>query len=370
MALSSEIEAKSPDPMAPQEMKLPSMEPVPAPGGAPGLLGLLSRPVFTVKLCIATLLLGAVAILLTPAAFPPRVWRRPPLLPARAPARWPHPRVSAPVPAWMRGLKAASPQSPTRLARPIGANHQGTGAAGAKAAVPKNLSPWAPLPPGPIRIHEPAGAIDVIAPNGVTVAGKRIPAPWARAVRRLFAAPAVTDFSPSQKRPTLRLLEPNPGDAAVFNPPDRLRWAPAPGVGRYLLTVEALTDPAERVWAPVQDLLQFEVSGTEFLVPPRVHWASGALYRWRVQTGDEQTSAAGRFRVLSTRQRERLLAARQWLAPSWLLRAAIDRSYGLYNAALADLLALRPLQPHQPALRRAILNVEVDIRRQRAVGAP
>ena len=43
-------------------MKLPSMEPVPALGGAPGLLGLLSRPVFTIKMSAAALLLGAVAV--------------------------------------------------------------------------------------------------------------------------------------------------------------------------------------------------------------------------------------------------------------------------------------------------------------------
>ena len=222
---------------------------------------------------------------------------------------------------------------------------------------------------GPLRIHEPAGGTCVVAATGVTRAGKRVPPEWAREVRRLFAAPAPEAPAPSRKRPALRLLEPNPGDAAVFSPPDRLRWSPIPGVERYLLTLEALIDPVEQTWQPVQDLFLTEVTGTEFQVPAEVKWAPGALYRWHVQTGDEQSLAAGRFRILSESQREHLLAARRALGESRLLQAAIYRSFGLYDAALTDLRALRSIQPQQPALQRAVTNVEGDIRRQRGAAA-
>jgi hypothetical protein len=200
----------------------------------------------------------------------------------------------------------------------------------------------------------------------VTIAGKRVPPEWARDTRRLFAAPAVAELTAPRQRPALRLLEPNPGDAAVLSPPDRLRWSPVPGVGRYLLTLEALTDPAEQTWHPVQDLFLMEVIGTEFSVPEKVHWAPGAVYRWRVETGDGQTTAAGRFRLLSESQRQHLLAARQALGYSRLLRAAIYRSYGLYDAALTELQSLRAPHPEQPALQWAVINVEADIRHQRA----
>jgi hypothetical protein len=209
----------------------------------------------------------------------------------------------------------------------------------------------------------------MIAPNGVTVAGQRVPPEWARDVRRLFAAPVAAEPAPSQKRPALRLLEPNPGDAAVFSPPDHLRWSPLRDVGRYLLTLEALTDPVEQTWHPVQDLFLVEVTGTEFTLPSTIQWAPGALYRWRVQTGDGQTTAAGRFRILSEAQQNNLLAARRTLGKSRLLRSAIYRSYGLYDAALTELQALRALHPDQPALHRAMLNVEANIRHQRAVAA-
>ena len=59
MALSTDIEAKSPEDAAPQEIELPSMEPVPAPHGTPGLSGLLSRSAFAIKVSLAALLLGA-----------------------------------------------------------------------------------------------------------------------------------------------------------------------------------------------------------------------------------------------------------------------------------------------------------------------
>jgi hypothetical protein len=172
-------------------------------------------------------------------------------------------------------------------------------------------------------------------------------------VRRLFAAPAAEELAATPRRPALRLLEPNPGDAAVFSPPDYLRWSPIPGVERYLLTLEALTDPAEQTWHPVQDLFLIEVTGTAFSVPAKVHWAPGAVYRWRVQTGDGQTTSAGRFRILSETQREHLLAARQTLGKSRLLRAAIYRSYGLYDAALTELQYVQADIRHQRAAATA-----------------
>jgi hypothetical protein len=207
----------------------------------------------------------------------------------------------------------------------------------------------------------------VIAPNGVTVAGKRVPPEWAREARRLFAAPTVEELAATPERPALRLLWPNPGDAALLSPPDHLRWSPIPSVERHLFTLETLTDPVEQTWHPVQDLFLVEVTGAQFSVPAKVHWVPGALYRWRVQTGDGETTAAGRFRILSELQRQHLLAARQTWGNSRLLRAAIYRSYGLYDAALTELQALRTLHPVQPALQRAIINVEADIRHQRAV---
>src|SRR5205823_10666517 len=107
MALSTDIEAKSPEDAAPQEIELPSMEPVPPGRGTPGLPGLLSRPAFTVKVSLIALLLGAVTALITPLAFPPRAGRQPPPLPPRAPARRPPRLPPTPLPDWMR---APSPQ--------------------------------------------------------------------------------------------------------------------------------------------------------------------------------------------------------------------------------------------------------------------
>ena len=217
---------------------------------------------------------------------------------------------------------------------------------------------------GPIRVQEPSGLIGVISPRGVSLGAKRVPSEWAREVRRLLAAPEAT--ATALDRPALQLLEPDPGDAVVFSPPRRLRWSSVPGVGRYLLTLEALTDPVEQIWHPVRDLFLMEVTGTEFSVPAEVNWAPGAVYRWRVQTGDDRAAAVGRFRVLSEAQRTRLLAARRELGESRLLRAAIYHSFGLNDAALTELRILRSRQPENPALQRAAMNVQADIRRHRA----
>jgi hypothetical protein len=205
----------------------------------------------------------------------------------------------------------------------------------------------------------------MVAASGVTLGGKRVPPDWAREVRRLFVPPAPGDPPPTTERPALRLLEPDPGNAAVFDPPAVLRWSAVPGVKRYQLSLEALTDPVEPRWQPVQDLFMLDVTGTRFEVPAGVNWASGAVYRWRVQTGDGSAVAGGRFRILSAAQRERLLAARRMAGNSHLVRAAIYHSFGLYDAALDELRALRRAQPQQPVLQRAVLNVQADIRRQR-----
>src|SRR5436309_15012182 len=198
MALSTEIEAKSPEAMTPREMELPSMEPVPAPGGAAGLLGLLSRPVFTVQVSAAALLLGAVAVLLTPAAFPPHAWRLPPPLPPRAPARRPRHLPSAPLPRWMAtqahlsGRSAAAGRSVTNTHRVRSGAGAAVFAGSARASRKPNASPHPismhPLRgypsghqglAGPLRIHEPAGETCVVAPTGVIMAGKRVPPEWA-----------------------------------------------------------------------------------------------------------------------------------------------------------------------------------------------
>jgi hypothetical protein len=230
--------------------------------------------------------------------------------------------------------------------------------------MPERLVP--PLPPGPIRIHEPSGAIGVISPQGVSVGARRVPGEWAREVRRLLVVPPADEMDAATDPPALRLLKPNPGDAAVFSPPERLRWAPVPGAHHYLLTLEVLTDPAEQIWHPVRDLFLVGVNGTEFAVPAEVRWVPSDVYRWRVQTDDGRAAASGRFRVLSEAQRTRLLDARRDLGASRLLRAAIYHSFGLNDAALTELRALRSAQPANPALRRATLLVQADIRRQRA----
>ena len=107
---------------------------------------------------------------------------------------------------------------------------------------------------------------------------------------------------------------------------------------------------------------------TEYSIPAELKWAPGAVYRWRVQTGDGRAAAAGRFRVLSDAQRARLLDARSDLGGSRLLRAAIYHSFGLNDAALTELRTLRSVQPGNPALQRATMLVQADIRRQRAAG--
>lgn len=408
MALSTEIEAKSPEDAAPQEIELPSMEPVPVKHGTPGLFGLLSRPAFALRVGLAALLLAAVAALVTPLAFPKHAVRQPPALPPRAPARRPPHLPPTPLPEWMR---APSPQvaqrSGVQAYRPGGGGPHSGGAAPRGAAGGYPQSGWSvqassavhlgarpqsagtrpqrlnartpehlntehlkaerltPLPAGPVRIHEPSGAVGVIAPQGVSIGARRVPSEWAREVRRLMVPPASGMDAPAE-RPALRLLEPDPGDAAVFDPPERLRWSPVPGVDRYMLTLELLTDPAEQLWHPVRDLFLVEVSGTEFSLPADMKWAPGALYRWRVQTSDGRATAAGRFRVLSEAQRARLLGARRDFGGSRLLRAAIYRSFGLNDAALTELRSLRSLQPENPALQRAAMIVQADIRRQRA----
>lgn len=218
----------------------------------------------------------------------------------------------------------------------------------------------------PIWIREPSGALWRVAPNGVVLAGRRVPPEWAREVRRLFLSLEAPVPPPARARPALRLLAPDPGDAAVFDPPVLLRWSALPGIERYQLSVEALTDPVEHRWSLVQDLSSREVTGAEFEVPTEMRWAPGAVYRWRVQTADGRAAAAGRFRVLSEGQRERLQAARQSAGNSHLLRAVIYRSFGLYDAALTELQALRGSQREALSLQPAILQLQADIRRQRA----
>jgi hypothetical protein len=114
------------------------------------------------------------------------------------------------------------------------------------------------------------------------------------------------------------------------------------------------------------DLLAVEVAGTEFPIPEGVEWTPGGLYRWRVETADGQYQAAGRFRLLSDRQREQFQQARDALGSSGLMRAAIYRSFGFYGAALTELRALRDAEPGNRALHWAARNLEADIHRHRA----
>jgi hypothetical protein len=58
VALSTKLEAKSPDSVAPAEMVLPSLESVCAARQTPGLSGWLSRPDVTLKLTLTALLPG------------------------------------------------------------------------------------------------------------------------------------------------------------------------------------------------------------------------------------------------------------------------------------------------------------------------
>lgn len=383
MAPLSGIEAKSPETVASREMELPSVESAPASGGAPGLLGLLSRPAFTFKLLLATLLAGAAAVLFAPAAFPPRTRRQPPPLPPRVLVRRPPRRPPAPLPQWMQAPPASAVPAFRRFGVPAGhpKSQQHAATALLPAPVKTRAHPSAVLTPErrnvehpsarpllPIRLHEPGGATVVVTRDGVVLDGERVPSEWAREARRLFAAaPPPEEVAPA--RPALRLLEPDPADASVLSPPLRLRWAPVLGSERYLLTLEVLTDPAQQVWYPVQDLFSVEVTGTEFAIPTDVHWVPGMLYRWRVETEDAKAFAVGRFRVLSEARRQRLLAAQDALGRSRMLRAAIYRAFGLYGEALTDLRALRAEQPQQPALRRAIANLEAEVHRHWTAGA-
>src|SRR5438128_1892234 len=169
MAFSTDIEAKSPEVEVPAEMELPSMESAPAESGAPGLLGLLSQPSWAVKLVLAAGLIGAVAILFTPAAFPPRAWRQPPPLPPRVPARLPRRLPPTPLPEWMR----AQPSRPGVGSRPTAhppATARSTGgvAAGAAAAPEPSQAEKAP-PAYPIRIQELSGATCIVTRGGVAV---------------------------------------------------------------------------------------------------------------------------------------------------------------------------------------------------------
>ncbi len=382
MALTAEIEAESPDVETPGKQTVPSMESAPAPGGTPGLLGWLSRPDVALKLSLATLILGAASLFLTPFATPRHVWRAPPPLPPRAPARRPPQRPPAPLPAWMRAPTSAAPPAarvPPRAvpASTAGVTHslgdRGLGrpsppAAPAVTAAAKPAARPAPSSsaPGPLRIVEPGGVVCKLSPAGVTVGARRAPAEWAREARRLFAPPSPAPAAPD--RPLLRLLAPDPGDTTVDSPPTRLLWAPVPGVERYVLTLEALTNPEEQVWQPVRDLFSVEVPGTEYALPADLEWTPGRLYRWRVEAGDDQGRAQGRFRVLSTRQREQMEAARRLFGTSHLLRAAIYRFYGFHDAALTEVQALQGAQPNDPALRRAELNLQADQRRGRLGG--
>jgi hypothetical protein len=136
----------------------------------------------------------------------------------------------------------------------------------------------------------------------------------------------------------------------VLIPPQRLRWAAVRGVGRYYVSLEVLTAPEEGIWHPVHDIFSLEVLGTQFELPGEIGWLPGGLYRWRVETGDGQAEAAGRFRILSERQQVKLRGAREALGRSHLVSAAIYRSFGLYSEALAELRPLHAAEPQQPWL--------------------
>src|SRR5690349_13516281 len=117
MALSSEIEAKSPEVETPGEIPLPSVESAVAPHEAPGLLGWLSRPDVALKWGVATLALGVAVLLLRPFAMPTVVQRQPPPLPERPAARLPHQHPGTPLPAWLRshhGVKVAHTPAPQK----------------------------------------------------------------------------------------------------------------------------------------------------------------------------------------------------------------------------------------------------------------
>jgi hypothetical protein len=382
MAFVTEIEAKSPDTVAPGEMELPSLEPAPMLHGAPGLLGWLSRPVIAVKLVVATLLLGAFAFLMKPAAFPRRVWREPPPLSPRAAARRPPHLPASPLPDWMQArpsparsrirvapsVVARSPALEGKVGGLAGGSDRSDRSVRSDVGNPQLPAPRTQPPSSSLRILEPGGALWEIGPGGVTLDQRRLPGEWAREARRLFAPPpAPPELPPASSE--LRLLAPDPTDTGLLSPPLQLRWSAAPGVERYLLTVEALTNPVDKVWQPVHDLFSVEVTGTEYSLPEGIEWRPGVLYRWRVESQDGRLSGAGFFRMLSDRQREQLREARESLGHSQLMRAAIDRAFGFYGAALSEARELQAARPEQPALRRAVRNLEADIHRQRAAAA-
>jgi hypothetical protein len=213
-------------------------------------------------------------------------------------------------------------------------------------------------------VAEPGGAVCLITLDDVTLDGERVPAEWAREARRLFA-PIAEPVEPAPPT-SLRLLSPDPADAALSGPPRQLRWSAVRGVSRYRLTLEVLTDATDQIWHPVGDLFAVEVDGTRFELPTALSWAPGALYRWRVETEDGEKIASARFHLLSESQREVLESARQRWGKSRLLVASVYRAFGCYATALDEVRALSARKPGDPLLRRAVLNLEADVRRQRA----
>jgi hypothetical protein len=371
MALFTEIAAKSSEPEAPGEIVLPSLESASAVCEAPGLPGWLSRPDVTLKLCVATLALGAATLFFSPLAFPTRKLSSPPPLPPRGDARRPPRLPPTPLPAWMR--EPAPTHRPAPAARAVWLRHAASPAAPAPAAShalaaartqPNTQHPTPAAPQAPLRIAEPGGAVCVVSRQWVALNGERVPADWAREVRRLFAPPPPPE--PPEERPALRLLSPDSADAAVVAPPIRLRWSPVPGVQQYVLTLELLTHAGEETWRAINGLFAVPVTSTEFSLPDDMEWSPNGHYRWRVETSDGQSVAVGRFRLLTEPQRARLQAARGAMGHSRLMRAAIYRSFGFYGYALTELRALRAANPARPELLRAVRNAEADVHRHRA----
>lgn len=203
---------------------------------------------------------------------------------------------------------------------------------------------------------EPSGLRQV---NGIWYEGAaRLPG-WAFAAATQFSTPPELPTRTEQTlQPAIRLLRPDPANAALENLTPEFRWTPVPDAVRY------------RAWLERGDgqlRINLTVKGASATLPQNEPLKAGVLYRLTIEAlaagelAGDGLRTTYEFRTLTPDEQAQLRWARQNRAQAPRASAVIFYQLGLYTDALDTLNTL----PNEPIIEqwRAIIQAQLNTRR-------